>query len=66
WRLGGVVVALDKTPIGDFVEFEGEGADKLARRCSLDPEIAERRSYLRLYEEYREQHPEAPDEMVFP
>ncbi|MGB3563466.1 MAG: class IV adenylate cyclase, partial [Thermoanaerobaculia bacterium] len=25
WRLGGVTVALDHTPIGDFAEFEGEG-----------------------------------------
>lgn len=66
WRLGGVTVALDKTPIGDFAEFEGEGAEKLARRCSLDPDQAERRSYIRLYEEHRLENPEAPDEMVFP
>lgn len=65
WRLGGVTVCLDHTPIGDFVEFEGEGAEKVARRFGFDPEQAERRTYLRLYEDWREEHPEAPPEMVF-
>jgi adenylate cyclase class 2 len=66
WRLGAVVVALDHTPLGDFVEVEGEGADKVAKRCGLSLDKAERRSYLRLYREYREVHPEAPADMVFP
>jgi len=66
WRLGAVVVALDHTPVGDFVEMEGEGADKVAKRCGLSLEKAERRSYLRLYREYRKEHPEAPADMVFP
>lgn len=66
WRLGGVVIALDHTPIGDFVEFEGAGAETVARRCSLDPENAETRSYLQLYEDYRKGHPGAPADMVFP
>jgi predicted adenylyl cyclase CyaB len=65
WQLGGVTIALDHTPIGDFAEFEGDGAETVARRCGLDPEKGERRSYLRLYEEYLKEHPEAPPEMVF-
>lgn len=65
WQLGGVTIALDHTPIGDFAEFEGDGAETVARRCGLDPERAERRSYLRLYEDYLKEHPEAPPEMVF-
>jgi len=65
WRLGGVMVALDHTPIGDFVEFEGSGAAKVARRCEFDVEQAETRTYLELYEDYRRQHPEAPPNMVF-
>ena len=65
WRLGGVMVALDHTPIGDFVEFEGSGAAKVARRCEFDVEQAEMRTYLELYEDYRRQHPEAPPDMVF-
>ena len=60
WRLGGVEVALDHTPIGDFVEFEGDRAEVLAKRCGFDPAKAEQRSYLRLYEDYRREHPEAP------
>ncbi len=65
WRLGGVVIALDHTPIGDFAEFEGDGAEKVARRCKCDPKTAERRNYLQLYKDYREEHPEAPAAMVF-
>jgi adenylate cyclase, class 2 len=65
WQLGGVTIALDHTPIGDFAEFEGDGAETVAKRCGLDPLKAERRSYLRLYEDYLKEHPEAPPEMVF-
>ena len=66
WALGGVTIALDHTPIGDFAEFEGEGAETVAKRCGLDAEHSERRTYLRLYEDYRKDHPEAPEDMVFP
>jgi adenylate cyclase class 2 len=65
WRVGGVTVALDHTPIGDFAEFEGEAAEALAKRFGFDPETAERRSYLRLYEDYLREHPEAPRNMTF-
>jgi predicted adenylyl cyclase CyaB len=65
WQLGGVTIALDHTPIGDFAEFEGDRAEVVAKRCGFDPEKGERRSYLRLYEDYRKLHPDAPPEMVF-
>jgi predicted adenylyl cyclase CyaB len=65
WQLGGVTIALDHTPIGDFAEFEGDGAETVAKRCGFDADKAERRSYLRLYEEYLKEHPDAPPEMVF-
>lgn len=65
WRLGGVTVALDHTPIGDFAELEGDGAGTVARRCGLDPEKAERRSYLRLYDDHLKENPGAPPDMVF-
>jgi adenylate cyclase class 2 len=65
WRLGGVVVCLDRTPIGDFVEFEGDAAAKLAERFGLDPKEAERRSYLMIYQDHRKVEPTAPEEMVF-
>jgi predicted adenylyl cyclase CyaB len=65
WQLGGVTIALDHTPIGDFAEFEGDGAETVAKRCGFDPQKAERRSYLRLYEEHLKKNPESPPEMVF-
>lgn len=65
WHLGGVTIALDHTPIGDFAEFEGDGAETVAKRCGFDPEKAERRSYLRLYQDYLKKHPDSPPEMVF-
>lgn len=66
WLLGSIVIALDHTPIGDFVELEGEGCDRVSRRVGLDPETAERRNYLRLYEDYLAEHPDAPSDMIFP
>jgi adenylate cyclase class 2 len=65
WQLGGVTIALDHTPIGDFAEFEGDGAETVAKRCGFDPQKAERRSYLRLYEDHLKKNPDAPPEMVF-
>ena len=65
WRVGGVTVALDHTPIGDFVEFEGTGADAVARRFGFDLEESERQTYVELYESYREENPDAPPDMVF-
>jgi predicted adenylyl cyclase CyaB len=65
WRLAGSTVALDHTPIGDFVEFEGADAAETAARCGFDAASAERRSYLRLYEDWRRDHPELPPDMLF-
>lgn len=66
WRLGGVTIALDHTPIGDFVEFEGERAEVVAKRCGFDEARAEPRSYLALYADHRASRPDSPAEMVFP
>ncbi|HVS63222.1 MAG TPA: class IV adenylate cyclase [Thermoanaerobaculia bacterium] len=79
WRLGDVLVALDETPIGCFVELEAAGdrpdragsgeagaeIETAARRLGLDPSRAEPRSYLALYEAWRARHPEAPPDMAF-
>ena len=68
WSLGGVEVALDDTPMGAFVEVEGE-AEELpgtARALGLDPKAALAGTYLDLWRRHREVHPEAPEDMVFP
>ena len=66
WQLGTVLTALDHTPIGDFVEFEGSRAAKVAQRCGFEIESAEPRSYVHIYADHRREHPEAPPQMVFP
>lgn len=66
WRLGGVLVCLDHTPIGDFVEFEGDKAKEVAKRFRFAPADAETANYLELYEEHRRENPEAPEDMTFP
>ncbi|MDH3743896.1 MAG: class IV adenylate cyclase [Acidobacteriota bacterium] len=65
WAVGGVLVALDHTPIGDFTEFEGDGAETLAARFGFPAEGAERRNYLELYADHRKDNPAAPEDMVF-
>jgi predicted adenylyl cyclase CyaB len=65
WHVGGVTVSLDHTPIGDFVEFEGTGADAVAKRCGFELDNAESRTYVELYEDYRRDNPDAPPDMVF-
>jgi len=68
WRLAGGVVALDETPIGCFVELEGDLGLllPLAARLDLDPATAVRGTYLDLWRSYRAAHPDAPADMVFP
>ena len=68
WRLGEVEVVLDHTPMGGFVELEGE-AELLAgaaRRLGLDADDAVRGSYVSLWAEERRRRPELPHDMVFP
>jgi predicted adenylyl cyclase CyaB len=65
WRLGGAVIALDDTPLGPFVEVEGEAPEEVARALGLDPTRAARASYVALWDEHRRTHPEASRDMVF-
>jgi adenylate cyclase class 2 len=65
WRLGSVVICLDTTPVGDFVEFEGSAAVAVAEQFGMDVQRAETLSYLDIYREHRREHPSAPQDMIF-
>lgn len=69
WRLEEFSVVLDHTPMGDFVEVEGpsEGLEGVAHLLGLDPAAAVRGSYVSLWLEYRDLHPDfdLPTDMVF-
>jgi predicted adenylyl cyclase CyaB len=66
WRLGAEIICLDHTPLGDFVEFEGEKAEAVAKRCGFDPATAVGKSYLMLWADHVAANPDAPRDMVFP
>ncbi|MGE5413029.1 MAG: class IV adenylate cyclase [Syntrophomonadaceae bacterium] len=67
WDGGGCVVALDETPIGDFVEIEGDptAIRKLVASLGLDAGEAIASSYPELYLRRRQQDPTLPPDMVF-
>ncbi len=68
WVLRGVVIALDDTPMGAFVEVEGESRllEPAAVELGLDPRAAVCGTYLDLWAAFRAAHPGAPEDMVFP
>lgn len=61
------IVSIDETPIGVFLELEGEPEwiDQTAARMGLSPAAYLTRSYSSLYQEYRRTHPQAPPDMTF-
>jgi predicted adenylyl cyclase CyaB len=69
WALEGAEVALDRTPMGDFVEIEGPGErlERLAAELELRPERAVCESYVTLWRRYRTEHPDLDlgKDMVF-
>lgn len=68
WDCAGCIVALDETPIGDFVEIEGDplAIRKLIAELTLDPAEAIPYSYAELYFRRRKEHPDLPPDMVWP
>jgi len=67
WTLDDCAVALDETPIGRFVEVEGEptGIRRALAALGLDSAEAIPYSYARLYLERRKKDPSLPAHMVF-
>ena len=68
WRWSGCLVALDETPIGRFVEVEGDPAmiRRVVTELGLDFSDAIPYSYPRLYQLRREQDGSLPPDMLFP
>ena len=67
WRWEGCVIALDATPIGTFVEIEGDPAAirHVVARLELDPSEAIPYSYAELYVRRRKEQPSLPLDMVW-
>jgi len=68
WDGDGSVVALDETPIGFFVEVEGDPASirRVVAALGLDAAESIPYSYAELYARRRKEDPALPPDMVFP
>ena len=67
WSFEGCAVALDETPIGNFVEVEGEptAIRRVFVRLGLDFTEAIPYSYAELYQRRRKDSPSLPPDMVW-
>lgn len=67
FELDAVHVAVDETPIGNYVEFEGteEGILGLADRMQIEESRFLRLSYYSLYREHCQKTGEIPSHMVY-
>ena len=67
WDWEGCALALDETPIGDFIEVEGEPRSirKVFVHLGLDFAEAIPYSYAELYLRKRKEDPSLPEDMVF-
>src|SRR5262249_15879030 len=67
WRFEDCVVALDETPIGNFVEIEGDPSSirRAVARLELDSSEAIPYSYSKMYLLRRDKDPSLPSDMVF-
>jgi adenylate cyclase class 2 len=67
WSLGECAVALDETPIGNFVEVEGEppAIRRALQRLTLDFSESIPYSYAELYRRRRREDESLPPDMVF-
>ncbi len=67
WTLAGCAIALDETPIGNFMEIEGDPVRIREAVAALDLDFAAATpySYPRLYYLRRKEDPALPPDMVF-
>lgn len=67
YRASNALLCLDETPIGPFLEIEGqpEAIQTMVTSLSLPLDEAIISSYPRLYELHRQEFPEAPTFMIF-
>ncbi len=68
WDCDGSVVALDETPVGFFVEVEGDPTTirRVVALLELDASESIPYSYAELYARRRKEDPALPPDMVFP
>lgn len=70
WNVNGVTVTLDHTPMGNFIELEGEKGrlSEVATTLGVTMDDAVRGSYVSLWQDHRARNPELdlPPDMVFP
>jgi adenylate cyclase class 2 len=67
WDYEGAVVALDRTPIGEFVEVEADPATirRVLSLLGLDASEASPYSYAELYARRRKEDPSLPPDMIW-
>ncbi len=67
WFDGEGHCVVDETPIGDYAELEGapEWIDRAAARLGVSHAEYLTLSYGRLFDQWREQHPEAGEDLTF-
>jgi adenylate cyclase, class 2 len=67
WDFEGAVLALDRTPIGEFVEVEGDPGTirRVLTLLELDASEASPYSYAELYTRRRKEDPSLPPDMVW-
>ena len=68
WRVRDTEVVLDRTPIGDYFEIEGQldVIRSLAEELGMNPEHGIRQSYADLYRMHRRTRADLGENMVFP
>ena len=67
YRKGSLLITVDETPIGDYLEIEGPsaGIEQFAKRLGYQPKDFIARSYFELFVAYRKGHRLLSSDMIF-